>query len=95
MHGLDPDFGHAIVAAKAFNLLQASVDYFDRRRDEDQRRAKAVEEQRPIALGELGQQLLETEARRRALDAWSARPPVADQRLAVHGEPCSFVGSAV
>jgi len=44
VHGLNPRFGHAIVAAKAFNLLHAMVDYFDRRRDEDARLAKAAEE---------------------------------------------------
>ena len=46
VHGLTPSFGYPIVAAKAFNLLQAMVDYFDRRRDEAQRLAKAAEEQK-------------------------------------------------
>jgi len=49
VHGLNPNFGSAIVAAKAFNLLQALVDYFDRRRDEAQRLAKAADEHPDIS----------------------------------------------
>lgn len=82
VHGLNPNFGSPIVAAKALNLLQATVDYFDRRRDEAQRLAKAAEEQNPVDLRELGRSLLRNAETRRALDAWSARPSITGTLLA-------------
>lgn len=74
VHGLNPNFGHSLVAAKAFNLLQAMVDYFDRRRDEAQRLAKAAAEQKPADWKELGHSLLKNADTRKRLDAWEARP---------------------
>ena len=87
VHGLDPNFGHAIVAAKAFNLLQAMVDYFDRRRDEAFRLAKAAEEQRQPSWKELAGGIRDLEAKKRALATWKARAPVSDADLARKGEP--------
>ncbi|QKC97152.1 hypothetical protein EB231_22565 [Mesorhizobium sp. NZP2298] len=78
VHGLNPNFGHSLVAAKAFNLLQAMVDYFDRRRDEAQRLAKAAEEQRPVDWKELGHSLLKNADTKKRLDAWEARPTIAN-----------------
>lgn len=76
VHGLNPNYGHPIVAAKAFNLLQATVDYFDRRKDEAQRLSKAAEEQKPVDLRELGRSLVRNAETRKQLDQWKARPPV-------------------
>jgi hypothetical protein len=78
VHGLNPNFGHSLVAAKAFNLLQALVDYFDRRRDEAQRLAKAAQEQRPVDWKELGHRLLKNADTKKRLDAWEARPTKAN-----------------
>jgi hypothetical protein len=86
VHGLEPNFGHAIVAAKAFNLLQAMVDYFDRRRDEAARLAKAVEEQRQPSWKEVAGGIRDLEAKKRALAAWKARDPVSGAVLAHKGE---------
>lgn len=85
VHGLEPNFGHAIVAAKAFNLLQAMVDYFDRRRDEAARLAKAAEEQRQPSWKELAGGIRDLEAKKRALAAWKARDPVSGAVLAQKG----------
>lgn len=79
VHGLNPSFGHAIVAAKAFNLLHAMVDYFDRHRDEDARLAKAAEEQRPVDLMELGRGIVKNAEVKKLLDAWKARPVIAGE----------------
>ena len=76
VHGLNPNFGHPIVAAKAFNLLQATVDYFDRRKDEAQRLSKAAEEQKPVDLRDLGRSLLRNAEAKKQLDQWTARPTV-------------------
>lgn len=90
VHGLNPNYGNPIVAAKVFNLLQATVDYFDRRRDEAQRIAKAAEDQKPVDLRELGQRLRKNEETKRALSEWRARPSVLDTVLASSGAPASL-----
>lgn len=87
VHGLEPNFGHAIVAAKAFNLLQSMVDYFDRRRDEAARLAKAAEEQRPPSWRDVAGGMRDLESKKRALAAWKARPSVSGANLARKGEP--------
>lgn len=87
VHGLEPNFGRAIVAAKAFNLLQAMVDYFDRRRDEAARMAKAAEEQRQPSWKEVAGGIRDLEVKKRALAAWKARDPVSEAVLARKGEP--------
>ncbi len=87
VHGLNPSFGHAIVAAKAFNLLHAMVDYFDRRRDEDARLAKAAEEQRPVDLMELGRGIAKNAEVKKLLDAWKARPVTAGEAVASSDAP--------
>lgn len=86
VHGIEPNFGHAIVAAKAFNLLQAMVDYFDRRRDESSRLAKAAEEQRQPTWKEVAGGILDLEAKKRALAAWRARAPMSGTVVARKGE---------
>lgn len=53
LHGVNPSYGNALVAAKAFNMLQAMVDYSDRRADEVARIAKAAKDQRQPSWSEL------------------------------------------
>ncbi|HLS19564.1 MAG TPA: hypothetical protein VK090_07125, partial [Paracoccaceae bacterium] len=78
MHGLTPDFGHPIVAAKTINLLHATIDYLDGRRDEDWRLEQARKQQEPVAWRELIRRRARTAEHREALEAWEARPPVVD-----------------
>ncbi len=86
VHGLNPSFGHAIVAAKAFNLLQAIVDYFDRREDEAARIAAAEKEQRPATRKEIAETRARTREMSRQIDAWAKRPNIVDGDLASSGE---------
>lgn len=82
VHGLNPNYGSSIVAGKAFNLLWATVDYFDRRRDEAQRLEKATEEQKPVDLRELGKSMQRNAEIKDALNRWKARPVVSNIILA-------------
>ena len=94
VHGLNPNFGSPMVTAKAFNLLQATVDYFDRRRDEVERVAKAAEEQKPVDIRELGASLRRNAEYRRAIEEWCARPAATDVLLASSDAPAGLpVGS--
>jgi len=74
VHGLNPNYGYPIVAAKAFNLLQATTDYFVSIKDEAQRIARAEDEQRPASFHEIAAVMRETAAFKAALEAWQARP---------------------
>jgi hypothetical protein len=87
LHGLNPSFDNPLVAAKAFNLLQASVDYFDRREDEEARIAKAAAEQRPASWSEMAATMASTRETSRRIDAWQARPERADETFAASGVP--------
>jgi len=87
VHGLNPSFGTAIVAAKAFNLLQAIVDYFDRREDEAARIARAVEEQRTPSWSELSATSARTRDMTRRIDAWRKRPEIIDGEIASSDAP--------
>lgn len=89
VHGLNPNFGSALVAAKAFNLLQALVDYFDKREDELARLAKATEEQRERSWSEIAQTAASTKDMKRRIDAWTARP-ASSGTIAEHGQPHSL-----
>lgn len=73
VHGLNPQFGSAIVAAKTLNLLQAITDYFLKLRDEPQRVAQAHREQTPAAWKEIAARLWKNAATRAALEAWRPR----------------------
>jgi len=75
LHGRDTNFGHAIVAAKAINLLRATVDYIDKRNDEEERISTAVEDQRPPDWNAVLAARAETRAFRQATEAWVARAP--------------------
>lgn len=90
LHGLNPSFGNAKVAAKAFNLLQASVDYFDRREDEEVRIAKAEAEQRPASWTDLARTMANTEAIKRQIGSWRARPTQTDLLIASSDAPNSL-----
>lgn len=87
VHGLNPGFGNARVTAKAFNLLQASVDYFDRRADEEARIARAEAEQQPPNWGELFRSMAKTAETKRQIDAWRARPPRHEAGIASSDAP--------
>ncbi|WP_336778033.1 hypothetical protein [Pantoea sp. USHLN256] len=78
VHGLNPNYGSPIVAGKAFNLLWAAIDYFDRCRDEVQRLEKATEEQKPIDMRELGKRIQRNSEIKNALNRWKARPVVSN-----------------
>jgi hypothetical protein len=86
LHGLDPNFGNALVAAKAFNLLQTMVDYFDRREDEGARLAKAAEEQRQPSWSEIVKTMASTRDTTRRIDEWKARPRVTEKDVAAFGQ---------
>lgn len=85
LHGLNPSFGNALVAAKSFNLLQASVDYFDRREDEEARIAKAAAEQRQPSWSELATTMARTQDMRRQIDDWRPRPKRTGEEIASSG----------
>ena len=74
VHGLNPNYGHPIVAAKALNLLQATTDYFVSIKDEAQRLARAEEEQRPASFHEIAAVMRRTADLKAALESWQARP---------------------
>jgi hypothetical protein len=90
LHGLNPSFGNALVAAKAFNLLQTMVDYFDRREDEATRLEEAAEEQRQPSWSEIAQTMMSTRDTTRRIDEWKARPSVTDKELAAFGQDRSL-----
>jgi hypothetical protein len=90
LHGLNPNFGNALVAAKTVNLLQTMVDYFDRREDEEARLAKAAKDQRQPSWSELAATVSATQNTKRRIEAWKARPAVSGQSLAALGEPHSL-----
>lgn len=90
VHGLNPTFGSPIVAAKAFNLLQASIDYFDHRADEEARIAKAQKEQEPPDWSDLSQSMRKTEEIKQQCEAWRARPVIHKERLASSDEPSAL-----
>ncbi|MDA8454266.1 hypothetical protein M4R22_05785 [Acidovorax sp. GBBC 3334] len=74
VHGLNPNYGHPIVAAKALNLLQATTDYFVSIRDEAQRLARAEEEQRSISFREVAAEMRRTADLKAAVESWRPRP---------------------
>ncbi|WP_218918160.1 hypothetical protein [Paracidovorax avenae] len=89
VHGLNPNYGHPIVAAKAFNLLQATVDYFVSMKDEAQRLARAEEEQRPGSFSEIAASMRRTAELRAAFESWQPRP---DRTSLAIDETCADLG---
>ncbi|MGA1808549.1 MULTISPECIES: hypothetical protein [Sphingobium] len=90
LHGLNPNFGNALVAAKTVNLLQTMIDYFDRREDEETRIAKAAKDQRQPSWSELAATVSATQDTKRRIEAWKARQAISGQTLAALGEPHNF-----
>ncbi|RYE43566.1 MAG: hypothetical protein EOP24_27880 [Hyphomicrobiales bacterium] len=74
VHGLNLNYGHPIVAAKALNLLQATMDYFVSIKEEAQRLSRAEEEQRPASFREITAVMRRTADLKTALEAWRPRP---------------------
>lgn len=91
MHGVDLNFGHAIVAAKAFNALQAVIDYCERKADEKERVAKALEEQHVPPLQDTFRRIAETSKSTKAIENWSARPLRSFESGASQAELAAFV----
>jgi hypothetical protein len=87
VHGLNPNYGNPIVAAKAFNLLQAMIDYFDRKRDEAQRLAEAAEEQKAADIREIVGNRCRAMETLRLTDEWRARPSLEKILLASSEAP--------
>lgn len=73
VHGLNPRYDSAIVAAKALNLLQATTDYFQKMQDESTRLAQAQAQQAPVKWSEIKEKLLFNAKVRKTLDAWRPR----------------------
>lgn len=73
VHGLNPNYGYPIVAAKSLNILQATTDYFVSIKDEAQRLARAEEEQRPTSFREIAAVMRRTADLKEALEAWRPR----------------------
>jgi len=94
LHGLNPSFDNALVAAKSFNLLQAMVDYIDRRDDEDIRIAKATKDQRQPSWSEVFTAMSSTNELRRQTDEWRPRPAICGSRVAMHGRPHSLASES-
>lgn len=94
LHGLNPNFGNAQVSAKAVNLLQTMVDYFDRREDEAVRIAKAAKDQREPSWAELVATMSATQDTKRRIEDWVARAPISGQSLALTGQPNDFEASS-
>ncbi|MEP1422790.1 MAG: hypothetical protein ABJK59_13565 [Erythrobacter sp.] len=90
VHGLNPNFGNAFVAAKAVNLLQTMIDYFERKEDEEERIAKAAEDQRQPSWTELANTMSKTQETKRRINEWEARPEVSGVCLASRDESHEF-----
>lgn len=75
LHGRDVNYGHPIVAAKAVNLLYGTLDYIDRRADEEQRLAKASRDQLPPDWATIFATRARTEAISQASASWVPRLP--------------------
>lgn len=94
LHGLNPSFGNAMVAAKAFNLLHTMVDYFDRREDEKARLAKAAEDQRQPSWSEINSKMTATRDMKRRIDEWRPRHPSSGDEVASFGQPHEFAADS-
>lgn len=92
LHGMDLNFGHAVVAAKAFNALHAVIDYCERKADEKVRVAEALEEQYVPPIRETLKGIADNAKTNKMIGAWSARPlksfedGAGQAELAVFGE---------
>lgn len=73
LHGCDTNFGNELTAAKAINLLQATLEYLSARLVETQAIEKAREEQTPPKWRDLANQITRTNAIKKATESWSSR----------------------
>ncbi|RZV42833.1 MAG: hypothetical protein EX271_05040 [Acidimicrobiales bacterium] len=73
LHGCDTNFGNELTAAKAINLLQATLEYLSARLVETQTIEKAREEQTPPKWRDLANQITRTNAIKKATESWSSR----------------------
>ena len=94
IHGLNPSFGNLLVMAKAFNLLQASIDYFDRRDDEEERLEKAASEQREPSWSEVTDTLMKNQEARQRIDEWQRRPEISNSVIASSDDNSGLVAES-
>lgn len=73
LHGCDTNFGNELTAAKAINLLQATLEYLSARLVETQTIEKAREEQTPPKWRDLANEITRTNAIKKATESWSSR----------------------
>ena len=90
LHGVDTNYGHSLVAAKAINILRATIDYVEAKKSEELRIEAARQEQTPPKWGDIADILKRTEKLKKATDEWVARDSVEGHELAIHGAPHKF-----
>lgn len=87
MHGLTPNYGNKIVAAKAINLLWATINYFEASYEEAARIDKARKEQAPPKFSELVETMKANARTRELLENWQARPTISNSNLSDTNNP--------
>lgn len=90
IHGVDTNYGHRTVTAKAINILRATLDYVQASESEEARIEDAVKEQTPTKWGDVFATIKRTGELNKAMEAWEARPPVKNETLAQNGTAHSF-----
>ena len=80
MHGLNPEFGLPIVAAKAWNLLQAATDYIQMLRNEPKRLEEATKAQTPVAWRQILEKLEANKKHQAAIASWHPRAWLSEVR---------------
>lgn len=90
LHGVDTNYGHKIVAAKAVNILRATIDYVEACLSETARIEEAVKEQTPPKWKDISETLQRTQKFKKATADWVARENVEAETLALYGTPHDF-----
>ena len=91
LHGMDLNFGHPIVTAKAFNALHAVIDYCERKVDEKARVEQALEEQQVPPIFETLKEFADIAKMNKTIEDWSARPLRSFEDGASKAELATFV----
>jgi hypothetical protein len=90
LHGVDTNYGHRIVAAKAVNILRATIDYVEASLSETARIEDAVKEQTPPKWKDISETIQRTQSLKKATADWTPREDVVAETLAVYGTPHDF-----
>lgn len=88
---MDLNFGHPIVAAKAFNALHAVIDYCERKMDEKARVEQALKEQQVPPIFETLKEFADIAKMNKTIEDWSARPLRSFEDGASKAELATFV----